>query len=129
MSDSSRINAKASDDIKAAVTAVIDMYLNGSRQADAAMLEAALYSSCDLHSITEAGKLEIVARDRFIDFAGAGKLPTHKSKLLQLDIVNNMASAKVVFEFEGHYFVDFLTLLCIQERWRIVNKTYTKIFK
>lgn len=110
-----------------AIRATVMDYLDGTRTADAVRLERAFYSSTNLQSIDTEGRLEIVARDRFIAFAGAGKLPRHTNEILEIDIVNDMAMAKVSFALPDRKFVDFLTLLKLGDEWKIVSKTYTTI--
>lgn len=111
---------------RTAVHEVIESYFLGAR-GQKGVLARAFYSSCNLHSLTDDGKLEIVPRDRFIEFAEAGHLPEHQSEILSVDIVHDMASVKVVFRFPQHAFVDFLTLLRVRGAWTIVSKVYTKI--
>jgi len=104
-------------------------YLEGTTDPSAERLTSAFYSSTNLHSVDSEGRLEIVPRDRFIAFAGAGNLPPHTNELLSLEITEDMAWAKVRFDLPDREFVDILTLLRLSAGWKIVSKTYTTIMK
>lgn len=113
-----------------AVKIAVNNYLSGTREADAEKLQAAFYSSTNLHSLDDQGRLEIVPRDRFIEFTGGGKLPTHTNEIINIEIVNDMALAKVHFDLPDREFIDYLTLLKIKTvGWKIVSKTYTTLLK
>ncbi len=112
-----------------AAQAAVMNYLNGTREASSNMLEAAFYSSVNLHSVDGDGRLEMVARDRFIAFAGAGNLPPHTNEILSLEVIGNMAWAKVRFDLPDREFYDVLTLLKLNVGWKIVSKTYTTALK
>lgn len=111
----------------AEVKAVAQAYLDGTAARDVHKLAEAFYSSCNLHSINEQGRLEIVARDRFFWFAEHEGLPPHTSRVVDVRTVHDMGFAEVRFDFPSFAFVDYLTLLRIQGRWRIVSKVYTKV--
>ena len=100
-----------------------------SCEASAEMLEDGFYSSVNLHSVDGEGRLEMVARDRFIAFAGAGNLPPHTNEILSLELLGNMAWAKVKFDLPDREFYDVLTLLKLNVGWKIVSKTYAVIMK
>ncbi len=102
-------------------------YLKGTTDPSPERLTKAFYSSTNLHSTDSEGRLEIVPRDRFIQFAGAGKLPEHTNELLSIEVIEDMAWAKVKFDLPDRQFVDVLTLLRLLEGWKIVSKTYTVI--
>lgn len=104
-------------------------YLEGTTDPNVERLTKAFYSSTNLHSTDGEGRLEIVPRDRFIQFAGAGRLPDHTNELLALEVIEDMAWAKVRFDLPDRQFVDVLTLLRLSDGWKIVSKTYTVIMK
>ena len=116
------------EDKKEALKAVMS-YLNGTRESSKDKLESAFYSSVNLHSVDNDGRLEMVARDRFIAFASAGKLPEHTNEVLSLDIIGDLAWATVKFDLPDREFFDVLTLLKLKTGWVIVSKTYTTISK
>jgi hypothetical protein len=109
--------------------AAVMNYLEGTTDPSQERLTEAFYSSTNLHSTTDDGLLEIVPRDRFIRFAGNGKLPQHTNEILSLELVGDMAWSSVKFDLPDREFFDILTLLRLSEGWKIVSKTYTVIMK
>ena len=105
------------------------LYLNGVQSRNIASLSTAFYSVCNLYSTDSDDKLEIVALHRFFAFIESTGLPEHASKILNSELCHDMASVKVMFDFEHYQFVDYLTLLKINDQWKIVSKVYTKIIK
>lgn len=106
----------------------VRQYFAGAR-GEPGCIERAFYSSCNLQSVDSQGRLELVPVERFRRFAEAGNLPPHRSDVLDIEVVGNIARATVEFEFESHRFVDFLTLVQLDDDWRIVSKVYTRLDK
>ncbi|MCG5054352.1 MAG: nuclear transport factor 2 family protein [Myxococcales bacterium] len=107
------------------VEQVLRLYFAGARGEPGALARA-FYSSCNLQSLDADQKLELVPLERFIEHAEAGLIPPHEATMEDLEVVNDMARAKVMFRFAAHAFTDHLTLLRVRGRWRIVAKVYTK---
>ncbi len=68
-------------------------------------------------------------RDMLVKRAVSGKIPKHKSHILEVDVTNNMAFAKIQLDMPDRDFYDYLTLLKIDSNWKIVSKTYTMMMK
>lgn len=104
----------------------VQNYLDGAAGAQG-VLTRTFYSSCNLHSLDDEGRLELVPLERFVDFAEAGSLPAHEAYIVSLDVIHTMARAHVVFQFPTFRFEDYLTLFRINGSWRIVSKAYIKL--
>ena len=52
----------------------------------------------------------------------SGDAQQRKGEILELDITNGQI-ARVKFDYDG-IFVDFLTLLKLDEKWKIVDKVF-----
>jgi len=70
--------------------AVVMDYLESTTKASAKRLTRAFYSSTNLHSSDNEGRLEIVPRDRFIRFTGADNFPKHSNQLLSIEVIEDM---------------------------------------
>jgi hypothetical protein len=114
-------------DPRAAAEATLHDYLEGVRDQDVARLRRAFSSSTNLHAVDAEGRLELVVLDRFLHFAEHQGLPEHTSEILHLDVVHDMAWARVRFTFATHRFEDALTLLRLHTGWKIVSKVYTTV--
>lgn len=114
-----------------AVIAAVNNYLMGISDAKNAQerIQAAFYSSTNLHSLDEDGNLKFQPRDSLIEMVKAGNVPEHKGSILNVEVTNDMAFAKVHLDLSDRDFYDYLTLLKLNIGWKIVSKTYTTVMK
>jgi hypothetical protein len=74
------------------------------------------------------GVLEWDAVEKFVaDCVAAGALPHRTSvyaEIVSIDVTNDVAAVKVVDDFQGSRFTDYLTLLKAEEGWKIVSKVF-----
>ena len=106
----------------AAIQAAVFNYFEGINEKDRARLESAFDTSAQLKSPDgdDAVKVEPVA-DAITRWM-SGKAQQRKGKILKLDITEDQV-AQVVFDYDG-IFVDFLTLLKLDGKWKIVDKVF-----
>lgn len=116
---------------QAAVTEAVNHYLTGISDPSKAneSISTAFYSSTNLHCLNPEGGLQFQPRDSLIQMVEAGLVPPHSGEILQVEVTNDMAFAKVHLELEDRHFYDYLTLLKLNIGWRIVSKTYTTVMK
>ena len=112
----------AGDEEVAAIQAAVFNYFEGINEKDRARLESAFDTSAQLKSPDgdDAVKVEPVA-DAITRWM-SGKAQQRKGKILKLDITEDQV-AQVVFDYDG-IFVDFLTLLKLDGKWKIVDKVF-----
>jgi len=106
---------------------VVRDYLDGMTYVDEAKLRRAFHP--DARSIGHyRGTLEWHSLDDFIESCRqAGALAQAQpffSEIAFIDIAGDAAVAKVVDDYQGSRFTDYLTLLRLPGRWRIVNKAF-----
>lgn len=118
-------------DQKNAVMDTVNHYLQGISDPSIAAqsIQTAFYSSTNLHSVNESGDLVFQPRDSLVKTILDGNVPAHSSEVLGLEIVNDMAFAKVHLDLPDRHFYDYLTLLKLNAGWKIVSKTYTTVMK
>ncbi|WP_216825129.1 nuclear transport factor 2 family protein [Agarilytica rhodophyticola] len=114
-----------------AVKTAVNNYLTGISRPEIARerIQAAFYSSTNLHSLDEDGNVKFQPRDSLIEMVLAGNVPPHKGEIMQIEVTNDMAFAKVHLDLPDRDFYDYLTLLKLNVGWRIVSKTYTTVMK
>ncbi len=114
-----------------AVVDTVNHYLKGISDASIAKtsLETAFYSSTNLHSLGQLGELQFQPRDSLVAMAASGEVPPHRSDILTVEVVNDMAFAKIHLDMPDRHFYDYLTLLKLKLGWKIVSKTYTTVMK
>jgi len=110
-----------------AILAVIRDYLDGMVFADESKLEAALHPRW--HCIGHFdGALEWSSRAEFVAACRKAKPeepdPGYFREVASLEVVGDTAQAKVVDDYLGIRFTDWLTLLKHEGRWQIVTKVF-----
>ena len=110
-----------------AVRAVVQRYLHGLKFNDTTGLHDAFWPEARLFSIGPKGQInELTQAKWYAMFAqSAGKEEKGDLRIADLDITGNAASVKVVEDYPGSRYTDYLNLLRINGRWWIVNKIYT----
>ena len=118
-------SAQMSDEEKAA-RIPLEHYLQGHATGDGAHHRAAFHPEAKLFFIRE-GKLTTRTSEEYI--AGARGTPApdeaqRKRWIESVDIAGNAAVAKIILDYPGTRFVDYMSLLKIDGEWKIVNKTF-----
>lgn len=112
---------------KKLINLVVRNYVEGMVFADEALLRQAFHPDCRIigHYHKE---LDWLSLDEFI---GAIKAEGPAAKevepfweIIDLDITGDAAAVKIIDDYIGMRFTDYLSLLKIDHRWMIVNKLY-----
>jgi hypothetical protein len=110
-----------------AIEATVHLYVEGMAFANGAALKKAFHPKAAIIGNYE-GAVEWMSRDDFIAAVLAETPAPPDSQpmmdITSVDIDGDAASVKVVDEFAGMRFSDYLSLLKIDGRWTIVNKLY-----
>jgi hypothetical protein len=106
------------------ITVPLENYLRGHIKGDKLMLGKALHSEGKLSYLRngEYAKLEFadyLSRMKLRNLNdGVQRIPYIKS----VEVVGNMAIAKLVLDYSSIFFTDYMTLLKINGEWKITNK-------
>ncbi|MGO4440042.1 nuclear transport factor 2 family protein [Rhizobium sp. RAF56] len=110
-----------------AIRAVVHLYVDGMAFGNEPALKKAFHPKATIIGNYQ-GAVEWLSRDEFIAAILAETPATPDTQPLMdigmIDIEGDAASVKVVDEFAGMRFSDYLSLLKIDGRWTIVNKVY-----
>jgi hypothetical protein len=112
----------------AAVREVVQHYLHGLRFNDVESLKKAFWSGTRLYFVGRNGGLDSLTQAQWYKgFASnAGKEEKGDLRIAAVEVINDVASVKVVEDYPGgSRYTDFLSLLKLQGRWWIVAKAYT----
>ncbi len=118
------------DDLKI-IEGVIQSYLDGLYEGDAAKIASVFHPTSALTSVTDDGKLEITPRDKWLDKVRARQAPKQQGlprhdHVLTIDPVGPaMAYVKLKCAIPPRFFTDQLSLLKIDGRWQIAQKVFT----
>ncbi|SDO58459.1 Putative lumazine-binding [Pseudomonas arsenicoxydans] len=110
------------------INLVVRQYVEGMVFADEALLRHAFHPDCRIigHYHKE---LEWSSLDDFIGAINAESSAVKKDvqpfwRVIDFDITGDAAAVKVIDDFAGMRFTDYLSLLKVNDRWVIINKLY-----
>jgi hypothetical protein len=110
-----------------AIRSVVHLYVDGMAFANEGALRKAFHPSASIVGNSEAA-VEWLTRDAFIAAVVAeGPAPPGTQPLMEVEMIHvtdDTASVKVVDEFAGARYSDYLSLLKIDGRWLIINKVW-----
>ncbi|MBN3846819.1 nuclear transport factor 2 family protein [Paraburkholderia sp. Ac-20342] len=124
-------NARAVDNSHFDILRKLQVYLDAIYSGDVAALQSTFHPASLLFAEVRG---EIVQKTLNVYLQGVRSRQSPASlnepygmSVLGVEVVGNMASAKVRVKMSGNNYYDFLSLLKVDGRWLIVNKLYTHI--
>ncbi|WOS63032.1 nuclear transport factor 2 family protein [Sinorhizobium fredii] len=110
-----------------AISAVVHLYVDGMAFANEAALRKAFHPSASIVG-NYKDSVEWLTRDAFIAAVSKeGSAPPETQPMMEVDLIHvtgDTASVKVIDEFGGSRYTDYLSLLKVDGRWLIVNKVW-----
>ena len=112
------------------IEGVIQSYLDGLYESDAAKIAGAFHPTSVLTSVPEDGELQILPRDQWLDKVRARPSPKQRGlprhdQVLSIDVVSpTMAYVKLKCAIPPRFFTDQLSLLKIAGRWQVAQKVF-----
>ncbi|RVQ81586.1 nuclear transport factor 2 family protein [Sinorhizobium medicae] len=110
-----------------AISAVVHLYVDGMAFANEGALRKAFHPNASVVG-TSGGAVEWMTRDAFIAaVTKEGAAPPDAQPLMEVEMVDmtgDIARVKVIDEFAGARYSDYLSLLKVDGRWLIVNKVW-----
>ncbi len=115
--------ANATDSVRA----VVETYLHGLKFNDVASFRASFWPDARLFFVKRDGQLGQLTQEAwYAGFAkSAGKEEEGELRIAALEVTRDIASAKVIEEYPGSRYIDYISLVRINGRWLIVNKIFT----
>jgi hypothetical protein len=109
------------------VRRVVEQYLHGLKFNDTTSLQQAFWPEARLFWVQADGQLgELTQSQWYASFRGSvGKEEQGALRMTALDLARDAASVKVIEEYPGSRYTDYLSLLRIGGRWWIVGKIFT----
>jgi hypothetical protein len=118
----------ADSDEQAAIEAVVQAYVDGSRTGDAEQLRAVFHPDARMYGSLAGQRLDLPIEE-FFNVAAASPADvdgTYEGRVVSVEQVDDAAIA--VLEETGFWgtvsFTDFFALARIDGEWKIVNKTF-----
>jgi hypothetical protein len=121
----------AQSDSEREVRAALDHYLQGHATGDGAHFVLVFHPTSMLTWVSD-GTLQTRTSEAYI--AGASGQPAadeaeRQRRIVMVDVEGDAAMAKVELDYPRVRFVDYFTLLKVEGRWQIMNKTFTREMK
>jgi hypothetical protein len=119
-------NTPATGD-EAQVRSVVESYLHGLKFNDVESLRKAFWPDAKLFFVDKKGGLGQLTQSQWYAMfaASAGKEEKGDLKIAALEVTRDIASVKVVENYPGSRYIDYLSLVRFDGAWKIVNKIYT----
>lgn len=112
-----------------AIAQAIQLYIDGMARGDQALLADACHPEARMYGAVGAQRYDVPITEfgKVVGESPADAGGTFRARITAIVQTDDVACATVVEEgFWGTLsFVDILTLCCIEDRWRIVSKTFT----
>ncbi len=122
-------SAFAQDPEQVAVRVPLENYIQAHATGDPEFARKAFHTEGNMTFIRD-GKFVSETFDAFIKRAFTGKPAADEEKrkngrkIESVDINGNAAVGKIVLDYPAVKFVDYMTLLKINDEWKIVNKSF-----
>jgi protease I len=123
----SPLRAQSPTPDEVAVRATVEAYLYGLKFNTVDSLKRAFNPEARLFFVERDGHLGQLTQEQWYRgfAASAGKEAKGKLWIAALEVTRDIASVKVIEEYPGSRYIDYLSLVKFDGRWRIVSKIYT----
>jgi hypothetical protein len=114
------------DDLEA-VAALVQMYIDGAARADVELLREAFLESARMYGYEKDVHFDVPIQDFFEEVASLPVPgPGFRSHVVSMNIVGDAGVAVLAEDdYQGMNYVNFFSLVKLEGRWRIANKTFT----
>lgn len=110
---------------RAQIEEIIQLYFDGWATGDTNKLGKAMHASCHLKNYRD-GKFIEFTREQYLALYKPRPRPSNLStRIVSVDITNNMGSAKVELNTSGALFTDYFNLMKTNQGWVITDKVST----
>ena len=111
------------------VKSILYDYIDGTANGEIARIKNAFEKNSALYTIGKNKELVRRPSETYIGYFKEGKKNKRKGQITYVDIVNNAATAIVEVVMGSRTFTDYILLLKIEDKWKIINKSYTFVNK
>ena len=116
---------------EAAVRQAVQYYMDGQEAGDGDTVAKAFHPDARLTHMRD-GAVRIIPIEEYLGwFRGepAGDEAERERRIESVDITGDAAVAKVVLDYPGRTFTDYMSLLRVDGEWKIIHKNFTMAAK
>lgn len=101
-------------------------YIEGTANGAPDRIKQAFHQDLNLYSITN-DTLSVTDGQKYIGYFKEGQKRDRVGKIVSIDMVNNAAVAKVEIDVptRKRLYTDYMMLLKVKGKWKIIHKSYT----
>ena len=117
---------KAQTDLKTMqeIQTVLTYYLDGGTNGDSVMFSKAFVPDGQMRFMRNDTIMNVVLKDFMARMRNTGTKTERKTKIENIQVFGNAASAKLTIEYPTFYFHDIMSLLKTKDGWKIVGKIF-----
>lgn len=104
----------------------IQLYFDGWATGDTTKIGKAMHAACHLKNFREGKFIEFTRAEYLNLFKPRERIKNLITRIVSVDITNNMGSAKIELNTEKDLFTDYFNLMKTNEGWFIVDKVSTR---
>jgi protease I len=118
--------SKAQTDLKTMqdIQTVLTYYLDGGTNGDSVMFSKAFQPDGQMRFMRNDTVVNISLKDFMARTRNTGIKQERKTKIENIQVFGNVASAKLTIEYPTFYFHDIMSLLKTKDGWKIVGKIF-----
>jgi putative lumazine-binding protein len=118
--------SKAQTDLKTMqeIQTVLTYYLDGGTNGDSLMFSKAFVPDGQMRFMRNDTVMNVVLKDFMARMRNSGTKTERKTKIENIQVFGNAASAKLTIEYPTFYFHDIMSLLKTKDGWKIVGKIF-----
>lgn len=106
------------------IATTVSYYLDGGTNNDFETVKKAFHEQAMMKFVTKDGYKEVNAIEFFKRVIKPGPKQNRKTRIQNITISGNIATAILEIEYETFFFIDHMSLLKIDGTWKVVNKIY-----
>jgi len=117
---------KAQTDLKTIqeIQTVLTYYLDGGTIGDSIMFSKAFQPDGQMRFMRNDTVMNVSLKDFMARMRNTGTKTDRKTKIENIQVFGNAASAKLTIEYPTFYFHDIMSLLKTKDGWKIVGKIF-----
>ncbi len=119
-------NSKAQTDLKTMqdIQTVLTYYLDGATNGDSVMFSKAFHPDGQMRFMRNDTVMNVLLKDFMARMRNTGTKTDRKTRIDNIQVYGNAASAKLTCEYPTFYFHDIMSLLKTKDGWKIVGKIF-----
>ena len=106
------------------IQTVLTYYLDGGTNGDSVMFSKAFVPDGQMRYMRNDTVMNVVLKDFMARARNNGVKQDRKTKIENIQVFGNAASAKLTIEYPTFYFHDIMSLLKTKNGWKIVGKIF-----